>query len=47
MTKPDVKYEISHHHGHEVIFIRFEYNQELNARIRTLVGVEWSNSQIC
>lgn len=43
--KVRIDYELSDHKGVDVIFIRFEHNAELNARIKKLVGVRWSQSQ--
>ncbi len=40
-----VKYELAHHKGKEVIFIRFDYDVALIARVKKLVGVQWSQSQ--
>ena len=45
MSNKTVKYELVNHKGKEVIFICFEYNAELIARVKKLVGVQWSQSQ--
>ncbi|TDE17131.1 tyrosine-type recombinase/integrase [Dyadobacter psychrotolerans] len=45
MINNSIKYEIAVHSGKEVIFIRFDYNTELNERARKLTGAKWSNSQ--
>jgi integrase/recombinase XerD len=42
--KIEVKYEPSVHNGKDVIFIRFEKNDQLNTRVKKLVGVKWSQS---
>jgi hypothetical protein len=38
----EISYELAIHHGKDVIFIRFERNEELNIRVKKLVGVRWS-----
>ncbi len=45
MSNNTVKYELANHKGKEVIFIRFDYDAALIARIKKLVGVQWSQSQ--
>jgi integrase/recombinase XerD len=40
-----IKYELGSHKGKEVIFIRFDYDAALIARVKKLVGVQWSQSQ--
>jgi integrase/recombinase XerD len=45
MINNTVKYELAHHKGKEVIFIRFEYDAALVGRVKKLVGVQWSQSQ--
>ena len=40
-----VRYEPALHKNVSVIFIRFEYDRSLNARIRKLVGVQWSHTE--
>jgi site-specific recombinase XerD len=42
---PKVEYEIATHKGEAVIFIRFDYDAALIARVKKLVGVQWSQSQ--
>jgi integrase/recombinase XerD len=42
---PKVEYELSLHKNEAVIFIRFEYDAALIARVKKLVGVQWSQSQ--
>ncbi|WP_186741821.1 tyrosine-type recombinase/integrase [Spirosoma utsteinense] len=37
-------YEPAVHKGDDVIFIRFDYDRDLNARVRKLVGVQWSHT---
>ncbi len=44
-TEPQVRYKPALHKGKEVIFIRFEYDRDLNARVRKLVGVQWSHTE--
>lgn len=44
-VEPSVRYEPALYKGMAVIFIRFEYDRELNARIRKLVGVQWSHTE--
>jgi len=44
-VEPVIGYEPAFHKGKEVIFIRFEYERELNTRIRKLVGVHWSQTE--
>ena len=39
------QFELSHHRDTPVIFIRFLYNKEHQALIRTFTGVRWSQSQ--
>ncbi|MBP6411370.1 MAG: hypothetical protein KA313_09740 [Pseudarcicella sp.] len=41
----EIKYKLGNHKDKEVIFIHFEKNQEMNQRVRKLVGVKWSNSK--
>lgn len=41
---PQISFELGIHRGKNVIFIRFEKNQELNDRVKKLNGVKWSNS---
>ncbi|MVM40412.1 tyrosine-type recombinase/integrase [Spirosoma sp. HMF3257] len=43
--KQKIIYECTRHNGKDVIFIRFEYNKELNKRVRELSGARWSQSQ--
>jgi integrase/recombinase XerD len=45
MKSEDIRYELATHKGENIIFIYFEYNAALNARVRKLVGVKWSASQ--
>ncbi len=45
MSNKTVKYELATHKGKEVIFIRFDYDAALIARVKKLVGVQWSQSQ--
>jgi site-specific recombinase XerD len=45
MKDTRVKYEFLTHRKKEVIFIHFEYNRELNERIKKMVGVQWSRSK--
>jgi len=45
MSKYAVTYELDSHEGKEVIFICFDYNIELNKRVRKLAGAKWSNSR--
>jgi integrase/recombinase XerD len=45
MTVPAIKYEVATHNDKSVIFIRFDYNRELNDRVKQLTGVKWSHSQ--
>jgi hypothetical protein len=40
-----VVYEMATHKAQAVIFIRFEYDASLIARVKKLVGVRWSQSQ--
>ncbi len=40
-----LKYEPKEHAGKPVIFIRFEYDKELNQRIKALVGAKWSRTE--
>jgi hypothetical protein len=40
-----VQFEISIHREKAVIFIRFDYDAALTARVKKLVGVQWSQSQ--
>lgn len=40
----EISYELAIHHGKDVIFIRFERNEELNIRVKKLVGVRWSQT---
>jgi integrase/recombinase XerD len=40
-----VKYEPATHRDKDVIFIRFEYDRDLNERMRKIVGVKWSSSK--
>jgi integrase/recombinase XerD len=48
-TQPDsqtqVRYEPKQHKGNDVIFVRFEYDRDLNARIRKLTGAQWSHTE--
>ena len=41
MSNNTVKYELANHKGKKVIFIRFEYDAALIARVKKLVGVQW------
>jgi integrase/recombinase XerD len=41
----EIKYELAHYQGKDVIFIHFEKNLEMNLRVKKLVGVKWSNSK--
>ncbi len=41
----EIKYELANHKGKDVIYIHFERNEEMNQRVRKLVGVKWSNSK--
>jgi site-specific recombinase XerD len=43
--KYKITYQIGVHKDKNVIFIRFEPNEELNQRVRKLVGVRWSATQ--
>jgi integrase/recombinase XerD len=45
MNNSAVKYELANHKGKDVIFIRFDYDTALIARVKKLVGVQWSQSQ--
>jgi integrase/recombinase XerD len=45
MNNKTVKYELAHHKGKEVIFIRFKNNPALVERVKKLVGVQWSQSK--
>lgn len=38
-------FEPTTHKGEAVIFIRFDYDAALIARVKKLVGVEWSQTQ--
>ena len=40
-----IKYELGEHQGKTVIFIRFEYDLELNKLIKKLPGVKWSRTK--
>ena len=42
---PTVTFELGVLREEHVIFIRFERNADLQARVRKLVGVRWSQSQ--
>lgn len=42
---PKVDYEIAEHKNEAVIFIRFDYDAALIARVKKLVGVQWSQSK--
>lgn len=44
-VEPLVRYEQALHKGKAVIFIRFGYDRDLNARVRKLTGVQWSQSE--
>lgn len=44
-TNANIRFEPATHKGTDVIFIRFEYNRELNERVRKLVGVQWSRTE--
>ena len=39
------RYEPTTHDGHDVIFIRFDYNKQQNEQVRQLVGARWSRSK--
>ncbi|QDK80230.1 tyrosine-type recombinase/integrase [Spirosoma sp. KCTC 42546] len=39
-----IRYELSMHAGQHVIFIYFEFNNELNKQVRQLSGARWSRS---
>lgn len=41
----EIKYVLALHHGKNVIFIHFERNEELNIRVKKLVGIRWSQTQ--
>ena len=43
--KEKLRFELGNHTEKAVIFIRFEYNSELNERVKKLVGVRWSQSK--
>ncbi|MBK8568064.1 MAG: tyrosine-type recombinase/integrase [Saprospiraceae bacterium] len=45
MLTPKVEYEIAEHKNEAVIFIRFDYDAALIARVKKLVGVQWSQSK--
>lgn len=45
-TEQSIRYEPALHKGNDVIFIRFEYSRELNERVRKLVGVQWSRTDV-
>jgi integrase/recombinase XerD len=45
MAKPEVQYEPGKQNGKDVIFIRFAYDKNLIARVKKLVGVQWSSTQ--
>ena len=40
-----IKYELGKINNKDVIFIRFAYDAELVARVKKLVGVQWSQTQ--
>ena len=40
-----ITYELANHKGKAVIFIRFDYDTELIRRVKTFVGIKWSQSQ--
>ena len=44
-TELSVGFEPTLHKGTDVIFIRFDYNRDLNAGARQLVRVQWSHSE--
>jgi site-specific recombinase XerD len=45
MSNNTVEYELANHKGKDVIFIRFNYDAALIARVKKLIGVQWSQSQ--
>ena len=40
-----IKYELGKINNKDVIFIRFAYDAELVARVKKLVGAQWSQTQ--
>jgi site-specific recombinase XerD len=43
--KKKIEYEPGTHHNKPVIFIRFEFDNKLNERIRQLAGAKWSSTK--
>ncbi|MFZ1380237.1 MAG: tyrosine-type recombinase/integrase [Saprospiraceae bacterium] len=41
----EIRFEAREHKGQSVIFIKYEYDKELNEKIKKLIGVKWSQSQ--
>jgi integrase/recombinase XerD len=42
---PKISYSLAQHHNQDVIFLRFDYDKELIAEVKQLVGAKWSQSQ--
>ncbi|WP_206610119.1 tyrosine-type recombinase/integrase [Maribellus luteus] len=46
-TLPQIKLEYSIHRKQEVVIVRFEYNSDINDRLKELFPARWSSSMSC
>lgn len=42
MSDNPIKYEFRFHRGQDAIFLRFDFDEKLNNRVKRLKGIKWS-----